>query len=224
MVVHLLTNYLAVRAVNLNTLNRQRATLLYSRFRSTGVIESPAQIAERERIFAIGENIHDDSGCLLGSCRVGVSFQELDQNTTRKRLRPMLAVPMTRLLQIFEADSYILQCYFYSPSRQKFLICLREGANGADCLRSWIHAMELAYMIRESKMERLSGALEEVVSHLLLKSHTKVNHEIFPSLVQGLQQAGWDLNKAAILITSSYRLGHTVTNDSMEISKDRKLK
>lgn len=219
--VHLLTNYLAVRAVKMNTLNRQRATLLYSRFRSIGAIESPAQIAERECIFANGKNIYDDSGCILGSCRVGVSFQELDRNTSQKRLRPVLKVPVTRLLQIFEADRYILQCYFCSPSHQRFLICLREDASHIDCLHSWIHAMELAYMIRESKLEPLSG---EVLSHLLSKSHGKVNHEIFPSLIQNLQRAGWDLNKDAILIKPSYRLGSTITYSSMEISEDRKLK
>lgn len=47
---HLWVNYLGVRSVCMNTLNRQRATILFTEFLSTNKLLTPAEVAARESV------------------------------------------------------------------------------------------------------------------------------------------------------------------------------
>jgi hypothetical protein len=48
--IHLGTNYKAVRAVQMRTINRQRAQIIVSEYERTNRVLQPAQVAEKERI------------------------------------------------------------------------------------------------------------------------------------------------------------------------------
>ena len=56
--LHLYFNFLAISSVILKTVNRQRARILLDHFIETGLISSPDQVAEKERLFFYKDHIY----------------------------------------------------------------------------------------------------------------------------------------------------------------------
>ena len=195
-------NYLAVRAVAMTSLNRQRANLLYSDFRVRRLVQSPHQVAKMERIFAVGSSLHGDGRVLLGSCHIGVRLDRLFRTSSMEGL----VSPWTqRIMRAFAREKYILWFSTLSPKisiYQEYSICLEKGSTASDHLKAWVHVMELAYMVNETGplQARSDRSLE-----LLEESLRKVNN-IFPALLKELVKAGWDVENPALLTKSTHRI------------------
>lgn len=120
-------------------------------------------------------------------------------------------------MQIFAGEKYIL-CFSTLSQRpstyQEYSICLAKGSIASDHLKAWVHAIELAYMINETGPLQVHSARS---LELLKESLQKVN-DIFPSLLQELRKAGWDVESPALLTRSSYRISHVawVENKKMK--------
>src|ERR1700709_848660 len=81
--IHLGTNYLAVKAVSMRTLNRQRANLVFSTFledsksihkeQSLKALPTPEEISLRERIFERDGVLRWKGSEIIGYCEIGVS-------------------------------------------------------------------------------------------------------------------------------------------------------
>lgn len=197
--LHLSMNYAAVRAVQMTSLNRQRAniafsTLLASDYEKPGqwTILSPAQVARQERIFhrdgALQWNSNSGSTSTstststvinLGSARVGVAMAEFLED------RP----PLDRLMTIFEDEAYML----YISKKRHVSIVLRKGCSVPDQLKAWTHGL-LAVRLWDGSSDPdsdVSGAIEESLAFLNTEDR-------FLRYLSGLRGVGWNVEIAAL--------------------------
>jgi len=50
-VIHLGANYIAVRSIKMEKLNRQRANMVITKYLTTGTVPTPHEVAKEEKIF-----------------------------------------------------------------------------------------------------------------------------------------------------------------------------
>ena len=217
LVIHLSTNYLAVRSVSMRTLNRQRANLVFSSYldqliefdgqtKSNGKIKypSPEEISIQEKIFERDGVLRWKGGKVLGHCEIGVEFRKIlsilsPTNTTTGSYPTSPEV--ARLLDIFSEESYLM---WPDTSRKTFLIVLKYSADTKTQLQAWTHALLF------SKQLGLIAENEETLSDALARTLRDV--KVFTSAfdVYGeLQKVGWDIETGSMETKSGTRIKTT---------------
>ena len=202
--IHLGMNHRAVRAVKMNTLNRQRACLCLSHLFDTGQVLSPAEVSERERIFERSSFIRWNGGSGKVRAKIGVSLGEIASALgTADRVTGSVktgAVSLVDLLGLFKAEGYVL---WYDESRQVILIALEDTAKPISPLKAWAHAILLEKELRSlSKEERHdAGTLMDVMISI---EHTLRGR--WEADTEKLVAAGWDLETASLETTSGTRI------------------
>lgn len=195
--VHLTTNYLAVRAVVMTTLNRQRANIVYTVYRETGVILNPVQVSRRERVFEYDGALRDGpSDTFLGTCKIGASFDVVHRLLQRSSV-PASTVLNDDVVRIFADQRYIL---WHAPrsgnSRRprSFYIWSKDKATPTDHLKAWMHALELSrnYLI-------VGRNKQEATAPDLMRSTLDSLDRIFPTFLTQLKAAGWDTSVGALV-------------------------
>ncbi|GAB1217021.1 hypothetical protein ATERTT37_006242 [Aspergillus terreus] len=210
--LHLALNYAAVRAVQMTSLNRQRANIVFATLLDAdpalralalapqvsgpadgqGVL-SPAQVAAREAIFERDGVLRWSSAAaagpapVLGVCRIGVSVGEF--------LRWLggagrAGVPLGRLQEAFRAEAYIL---FLAGGNAAIL--LKRGCTPRAQLKAWMHALLAARVLGDmheagDETERAFGVVESTLRFL---DQTRVD-----GYLDALTRAGWDVDLAAL--------------------------
>ncbi|KAI1147259.1 vitamin B6 photo-protection and homoeostasis-domain-containing protein [Nemania diffusa] len=112
--VHLWTNYQAVRAVQMRTLNKQRATLVYTEYLRSGRVLRPDQVAEREHI-----------------------LRWRAPNIDFAREYPAKDEITTSDLVMFQRAQYVVV-----QGRQRKKIFLKQGATTVDAVEAWLAALD----------------------------------------------------------------------------------
>ena len=206
--VHLGTNWLAVRAVSMRSLNRQRANILLSTLLETGqVVLTPAEVAKREKVFESDGVLRWHTGQILGYCRIGVTLQELlvhaeGRGSTRKSF-PDMKLDLEKFLFIFVHRKYIL--WFDESARQAFIV-LKKGAQPIDQLQAWMHALVVAcehgrgeYKSKDQALRypRYKAAQSKDEPHGLL-SWAGLKADMVLYFEKSIRRAGWDLTVAAM--------------------------
>jgi hypothetical protein len=194
--IHLATNYAAVRAVSMTSLNRQRANIVFSNIFQHSKVLSPYEVSKREQVFERDGVLRWCGVELVGWARIGVSFKELlgriGQQHEKTGSLHLQDVGMEELLDVFRNEAYVL--WPASSSSQAALIVLNEGCTPIDQLRAWAHALLLAKRMRgqddashsnDRLLVELRGTLEET-------------RNIFGKHVDALKAKGWDLDVAAL--------------------------
>lgn len=197
-------NYLAVRSVTMLTLNRQRATIVYSTYRATGAILTPTQVSKKEYIFARGGKLYKHTGVHIGYCKIEKSFQQLVSKDPH----------LSQLLHIFSDERYILS--FVAGRIMQLRICLRNDATSVDNLRSWIHALELAHLVKERSMTSYSASY---IADMIKESHGTISR-IHLGLFEEMKMKGWDMNCDAIITRQINRFRIVLNPDGQESKKD----
>ncbi|RDW91498.1 hypothetical protein BP5796_02663 [Coleophoma crateriformis] len=213
--IHLSTNYLAVKAVSMRTLNRQRANLVISNClaqcpdsrtekssQSWKIkVPSPEMISLQERIFERDGVLRGSNGAVLGYCQLGVSLQ-----TVFKSFGPshgstgshMDDGNIRKLLKLFHEDAYIL---WYDRARNMYLVVFKHGCLPTVHVRAWAHA----FMTAATKEVQARSSTESI---LRLLEVTKVRLNEFlktTDLFSELENAGWDLETGAMETRSGTR-------------------
>ncbi|KAI0010524.1 vitamin B6 photo-protection and homoeostasis-domain-containing protein [Xylariaceae sp. FL0662B] len=111
-VLHLWTNYRAVRSVQMRTLNRQRATIIVAEYLRHGVILRPDQVAARE--------------CILKWRGPNISFAS--------RIPKLDELPAESLKE-FNFVRYVVT---YQPSWRK--VFMKKGARARDVIQAYFYA------------------------------------------------------------------------------------
>ena len=191
LMVHLGTNYLAVRAVSMKTLNRQRANLLFSMYLGNTKDDigshkrkfpSPTQISAMERIFEREGVLRWQGGPVLGYCEMGVSFQRILSSISDKEL--------TTILDEFKDDAYII---WYNKPSKTYLVALKDSAIPLDQLHAWMHVLYLACESKSTVVDMIQArSTLERLSRSFLKAE--------------LSHAGWDVETGALEVKSGTRL------------------
>jgi hypothetical protein len=206
--IHLTTNYFAVRAVSMRTLNQQRASLLLRPLLSPPIspapipalppnpIATPLQISQLETV------IHLDPSSLHDLNPAHASFVPLATVLSRASRGPNPIRPHI-LLSIFAVESYIL--YFDRYTRHAF-IALKSSATASTALSAWFCAMECAHMDDGAWTGGWSGGHawepmrggEEGTDSAALAGCVKRVARVWPVIEEGLRGEGWDVGTNAL--------------------------
>lgn len=138
---HLYVNYLGVCSVNMTTLNRQRATVLYSEYIRGGRVLSPKEVAKRENILFWDTAVPNIHGEKVAHIEIAESFEHarsFRKDTTKPYLvdRNMYTLFITRRI---------------SDGFTNIRILLWDKAEPGHITDAWFDAMDIAGMLEKGK-------------------------------------------------------------------------
>ena len=213
--IHLGTNYLAVRAVSMRTLNRQRANLVFSVlfhkfFRLDGSktpdthmeFPVPDEISSYERVFERDGVLRWQRQRIISYAQIGVSLRKIldlvaqSDGKTGSYTGPK-SQDASKLMDIFKDESYIL---WYDQPHNRFLICLKFPSNTETQLHAWMHALFMAVQVQAGLGNH--SVVEVLDSTRMNFRHWTETYKIF----ENLKRVGWDLNTAALETSSGTRI------------------
>lgn len=214
--IHLGTNYLAVRAVSMRTLNRQRANILLSVLADSHKLLDPVAVSKKERVFEHDGVLRWHTGQRLGFCRIGISFGEFLAHVKRaisvssvSTSRSWSDVEVEPLLHSFAKERYIL---WFDTSTKLAMIVLKEGASTRDKLKAWAHALLVAKSMSEAeKQERSPNSAAEAypsaqaMINKLEESLSSIT-ELLARYEQGILALGFDMDVDAIQVRPGTRI------------------
>ncbi|KAK0213232.1 vitamin B6 photo-protection and homoeostasis-domain-containing protein [Desarmillaria ectypa] len=196
--LHLALNYYGVRGLALRTLNRQRASFLWSTFRQTKDIPSPAAVSEHEHIFANSSILKDVmTGRVLGSCIFA-------SNGFEHILATGHGVPP---FDLFKTEQYVLwfdrTCISNSGKelRSDILymnIVLKKGHGALDHLKAWVHAYEVGKLLAEYP------ETTDPTTALCVSYASAVEH--LPSFLTELAEKTWIVEEGGLVTTLPRKL------------------
>jgi hypothetical protein len=216
--IHLATNYAAVKAVSMRCLNRQRANIVFSSLLQHGLVLSPTDVSQRERIFERDGVLRWADDTVLGSCRIGVHLEMLLNHLGRRHTRTgsldMHAIKLPDLMDIFVNEAYIL---WFADCNYEAIVVLKEGCTPLDQLKAWAHALLLAREVQghvvKNKPDRDDTSLAQ--GRLVTMRRTlEAASELFRSNAATLEQKGWDLDIAALETRAGIRAQIVLPNSS----------
>ncbi|CAG7926571.1 unnamed protein product [Penicillium olsonii] len=192
--LHLGMNYAAVRAVQMTSLNRQRANIAFSALldsdkgvgSSQWAVLTPAQVASQERIFHRDGALQWMAGSTsvyLGSARVGV---------------PMAAFvaekpPLGRLAGLFSGEAYLL----YLSEKRHVSVVLKKGCSVQDQLKAWAHGL-----LAVKSWDGSSDVIDVIEESLAFLNEG----DRFGAYLVKLRAVGWNVEIAALETRSGRRV------------------
>ncbi|KAK8930084.1 hypothetical protein H634G_01353 [Metarhizium anisopliae BRIP 53293] len=180
---HLWMNYLGVRSVCMTTLNRQRATILFREYMTTGRVLTPEAVAARENIVLWLPVI----GGRLAERVCKIEFAESYQRAA--------ASCNGRRVKVVDGEKYTL---FVTEPRDGRIgvikVLLWFGCEPRHAVLAWFKAMETAWsMDKEGRHVETSAALTQ-------------RHADDEDLWKSLGRLGWDLEAQAFETSAPIRL------------------
>ena len=181
--IHLGTNYKAVRAVQLRTLNRQRAQLVLRHYSATGGVLSPALAAGKERVLR-WRSPRVDGGGKIAFARSYPRTEEIG------------AADLWR----HRGDPYVVVAVLGGGRT----IYMKEGATARDVLAAWFEALFLCSSSGNSggKRGEVGGAAAKGGNGESSVREIMDDEEFWKALAS----AGWDLNANALETGPAIRL------------------
>ncbi|USP76516.1 uncharacterized protein yc1106_03790 [Curvularia clavata] len=228
--IHLGTNYAAVRAVKMQSLNRQRANILFGHVFQHGVVLSPGEVSTRERIFERSGVLRWANDEVLGRCRIGVSLHDMLGAIGARQHKlsgsllasPHSGVDVFELLSVFKSEGYVL---WPAPPAGEALIVLKAGCGPIDQLKAWAHVLLVAARAQhgkeysESKPDMAAApamtAAAEATTTTTIDKHGLIAElretlievqTMFDKYGETMRTKGWDLSVAAMETKAGMRL------------------
>ncbi|KAK0107154.1 hypothetical protein ONS95_003860 [Cadophora gregata] len=211
--IHLGTNYLAVRAVCMRTINRQRANLIFSIVLeqiSTAEYQGPANLKTSESWYPmleeinwpvpetvmLQESVFERDGILrwnrevLGHCKLGVDLGSIIKCFSQVT---DMNSSLTQLFEVFKYENYVI---WYDEPQKTFLVVLEDGAETCDILSAWMFALWFAKNGKPAGKPLLE-ALNDTATYI---------RRIHRDILKKLGELGWDLNTGAMETMSGVRI------------------
>ncbi|KAJ5647627.1 hypothetical protein N7490_003999 [Penicillium lividum] len=178
---HLSLNYAAVRSVQMTSLNRQRANIVFSALLSKETlghiqdspednaqwtILTPAQVAQQERIFPRDGALEWSSPQrqYLGTAEIGVSLSAFFNASSASSFQT--PIPMIRLHELFAKEQYILFLFPRGNGDAKRTwhasILLKKGCSVRSQLKAWMHALLAARVLSEGDEDDTENVLQVI--------------------------------------------------------------
>lgn len=211
--IHLETNRRAVRAVSMQTLNRQRATLVYHHL-LRGRVPTPQDISKEERIFERDGVLRDSEGHHRGHCTIGISFDELLRTVApqhgKTKSTQLATNLLPKLLDLYRDRTYVLWCTTTSDHVDAQVV-IKKPATSKDLLTAWWQAAELANVVAVKKASSEVQAAEEIADWSEsqaedLEKTMESASKMLEKHQEALTKAGWDLDAGALETTTNSRL------------------
>ncbi|KZF25765.1 DUF647-domain-containing protein [Xylona heveae TC161] len=207
--IHLGTNYAAVRAVTMRTLNRQRANIVVSTLIEHDRILTPEVVSRRERIFERDGVVRWNQSQALAYCQIGCPLEKLLQSLCRDDARQSRVKYATanfgRLLNIFQGQDYIL---WYDCKASQVFIVLKEGSSVKSQLKAWMHSLLVVHGETSGLPDGTEISFDSMTSKQLeqIRNSLEFLSNRFDRFMETLADAGWDLATAALEVRPGYRL------------------
>lgn len=187
---HLSMNYAAVRSVQMTSLNRQRANIVFSTLLSSDpdldleslrsdrsqekkpksastskpvqwTVPTPAQVCNQEQIFHQEGALSWTGNHKLGTAEIGITLSRFFSDT-RASTHPQ--IPLPQLSTLFKSESYLLTLSQTSKSTWHACILLKKGSTVHDQLKAWTHALLAARVLSETPSKTLESSLESTAN------------------------------------------------------------
>lgn len=184
--VHLMMNYLGVRAVTLRTLNRQRATILFEQWEKSRRILSPAEVARKEAMVFWWPRLKNRWGYTVAIASFPKDYAA--------------AVAGVSDRNIMQYGRFWLAVKYGSMARIRIL--MQEGAEPYDVVEAWFAAVQIAW---ELDVQR---------GHVVLKKWIHDPHRpkdqglrAWGSKMRArIEEAGWDLSNSSLETAAPVRI------------------
>ncbi|CAK7262612.1 hypothetical protein SEPCBS57363_000155 [Sporothrix epigloea] len=188
--VHLYMNYQGVRCVKMLTLNRQRATIVFSEYLHTGKILTPTEVAHRESVLRnVNGEMTSKDGDYRGTCELGSYGDVMASNRWGYHAYK------------FEMDDYFMGVWHW---RSKFVIriAMKEHTlfSAGGPLLAWFDAVAHAYHFGSALKNGLGSHYENEGPHGYVSAGVKAG------VFQALRGVGWDLDNAQLETRSPVRV------------------
>lgn len=215
--IHLWMNYLGVRSVCMETLSRQRATILFAHFLKSGEILSPSEVASREHIIFWQPVVRNAQGQDVARIEFATSYaQALKPEAPRQEVA------------IVGGNAYAAFISTHVTGRLAHIkMVLLEGATPQDAITAWFNAMAIAWHVRpgtgftadlchcfspeKAQTGGSTGAADGV--------QTRAEHRsgsISPEFWAMLSMKGWNLDSQALETGAPLRLRVTDAHNKDE--------
>ncbi|KAL2671267.1 hypothetical protein Neosp_013847 [[Neocosmospora] mangrovei] len=138
---HLWMNYLGVRSVCMNVLNRQRATILYEEYLKSGNVLTPNEVARRESILFWSPVIRNRHGQRIARIEMADSFGNAMGG---QEARVNIAI----------LDGLMSTLFIWSHASHKHIpikIMLWKDSEAVHAISAWFMAMEIAWQMDKGK-------------------------------------------------------------------------
>ncbi|KAF7325551.1 hypothetical protein MKEN_00404500 [Mycena kentingensis (nom. inval.)] len=201
--LHLFLNYLGIRGVVLRTLNRQRLTIAWTRYRDSLGTDvpnqtrnlSPEAIARAERVlFSPWETLFGGISGVGTKTRVCFGASLVDALRVPANLKT--PVPIPEILDVLAQERYLIFLHGHGHGWISVYLCLRAGYTPADLLKAWVHAVEIARLpLASSQFKSESVGYTELEG--IKAAYEKVN-ELLPGFVERMRGVGWDLESSSV--------------------------
>ncbi|EFW20052.1 hypothetical protein CPSG_03227 [Coccidioides posadasii str. Silveira] len=202
LIVHITTNYLAVRAVSMTSLNRQRANIVFSTLFDENRVLTPKQASKQERVFERDGVLRwKASSDTLGFCQIGVPFKDVIDHISSSSPAERTEATVVAILRVFEQEEYIL---WFDPARKRGVIGLKTNASPTSQLKAWSHALLAAnsFKIKESNtrepLVREQVGTDSVLMLGILQGTLAEHSKDFDARIESLRDAGWDIDTPSL--------------------------
>ena len=195
-------NHAAVRAVRMQTINRQRANILFSTFLDEKTVLTPEQVSAKERIFEWDGVLRWKGSKPYAKARIGVSLQTLLSSLVPPHAATGstsdIESRLTRLFHVFGHEQHIL---WYDACRQEAFIVLKMDATPMSSLKAWAQALLVAQRLHSDRRYATGARNDQVYE--ALETTLATLHKQWDQLVEQLIFAGWDVVDGVNLETVS---------------------
>lgn len=203
LVVHLSMNYMAVKSVSMRSINRQRASIIFSSLLDNGPAPTPDQVSRQEHIFENSEVLRWKGSRALGKCEMGVSFDSLIRRIGNRHHKTGsvqgFRVNVTDFLDVFANEQYLL---WIDAGKRRALIVLCKDATVHTQIKAWSHALRAMQCIGTTTKIKLPDS--EILD--LIQTTLKEHNVVFEAWISQLQSTGWNTSTPAIEIGRGNRI------------------
>ncbi|KAK5141269.1 hypothetical protein LTR04_002671 [Oleoguttula sp. CCFEE 6159] len=201
----------------MRTLNRQRASLVFSHLIEDDEILTPEEVSKKERIFDWDGVVRWKGDQVIGHVNIGVKLQELLQCLEPARhgkanSTQLHVVHMTELLDIHGDEDYVL---WMNHLTKRACVVLKQGCTPRSQLKAWACAIGMLHDASSLIVDRektLGQVLQQTLDEdrptaiVQLLAFLEITDQKFDGWISRLKQAGWDLDVAALETHSGSRL------------------
>ncbi|KAI4186878.1 MAG: hypothetical protein LQ348_004159 [Seirophora lacunosa] len=208
--VHLAMNRAAVRAVQMRTLNRQRANLVFSTFLDQNKVLTPKEVSLQERIFEWDGVLRWRGSDAFAAATIGRPLRYLlaalaPAHEMTGSIRDGEAKVM-RIIRLYSLEEFLV---WYDAPQQVGHITLKEGAGSKSQLKAWALLLWIAHRHRTYRAggaDATSAGFEP-----RLDSHRTALQELtgtsrWLECMHRMQMAGWNLDTASLETTPGSRV------------------
>ncbi|KAK6524261.1 hypothetical protein TWF694_005917 [Orbilia ellipsospora] len=199
--IHLWTNYRAVKAVTMITLNRQRANLVISTFAETGTVLTPKDVARRERIFERDGVLRWHDGRIIGWGVIGTKLASIIPTSTSTSIGRL---PIVDIVKACPTEQYMLW-FGGHLQNMRVCICLEHNCPPSTQIKAWMHALLSAKLLSD---KRSNSVTDSDALQALIDAKRQINGT-FEEFLRRLTEVGWNIEDPQLETTSVYRYERT---------------